>query len=360
MKKGITRWGILGAANIARKNWLSIFNSGNGVVTAVASRQKESARHFIASCQSQVPFPNEPRAAESYEHLLAAPDIDAVYIPLPTALRKRWVIAAAEAGKHVVCEKPCAASVGDLEEMTAACRKNRVQFMDGVMFMHSRRLETIRQAIAENVGRMRRLTLAFTFNGGASFLTSNIRANSALEPHGCVGDLGWYCIRLALWAMNWKMPRQTAGRLLTQSKPRRGAAPVPIEFAGELLFDGGVSADFYVSFITENQQLAQISGDRGYLRLSDFVLPFFGSEVGFETFNSAFTAEGCRFNMEPRRRQWTTPEYSNSHPQAQESNLFRNFAAHAQSGRLNRESPEAALKTQRVMENCLASARAAS
>ena len=68
-----------------------------------------------------------------------------VYIPLPTGIRKEWVLRAARAGKHVVCEKPCAVSVRDLVEMLEACRRHRVQFMDGVMFMHSRRLELMRK-----------------------------------------------------------------------------------------------------------------------------------------------------------------------------------------------------------------------
>jgi predicted dehydrogenase len=357
MQNTLTRWGILGAADIARKNWLSILNSGNGIVTAVASRKLDSAARFIDTCQAQVPFPVKPRPLGSYAELISAPDIDAVYIPLPTALRKEWVLAAAKAGKHVICEKPCAFTAADLEDMLAACRRHKVQFMDGVMFMHSRRLETLRQAIPENVGRMRRLTLAFSFGADKSFFTSNIRAQSALEPHGCVGDLGWYCIRFALWAAGWKMPRQCAGRLLAQTKPRRGSAPVPTEFSGELLFDGGLSAGFYVSFITELQQLAQISGDRGLLRLDDFVLPRFGSELEFETCNPSYTKRGCFFNLEPGLRRWTTREYSNSHPCAQESNMFRNFAAQIQSGKLNKEWPEIALQTQRVLDACLESAK---
>jgi predicted dehydrogenase len=356
MQKGKIRWGILGAAEIARKNWLSILNSGNGAVVAVASRKLDSAQRFIDSCQAQFPFPIKPRPLGSYAELMAAPDIDGVYIPLPTALRKEWVLAAAQAGKHVLCEKPCAPQTPDLEEMLAACRRHRVQFMDGVMFMHSRRLEAVRAALAEKVGRMRRMTLIFTFGSDDSFFASNIRGHSALEPLGCLGDLGWYCIRFALWAMNWKMPRKVTGRLLAESKARRGGVPVPAEFSGELLFEGGVSAGFYVSFITENQQLAMISGDRGYLRISDFVLPFFGSEVEFETCNSSFAVEGCGFNMEPGTRRWTTPEYSNSHPTAQESNMFRNFTAQIQSGKLNKEWPQWALKTQKVMDACLAAA----
>ena len=161
MQKAITRWGIVGGADIARKNWLSILNSGNGALVAVASRKLDSAARFIEECQTQAPFPVKPQALASYAELIASPDIDAVYIPLPTALRGEWVLAAAQAGKHVVCEKPCAASAASLEEMIAACKRHRVQFMDGVMFMHSRRLAEVRAAIAESVGRVRRMTLAW-------------------------------------------------------------------------------------------------------------------------------------------------------------------------------------------------------
>jgi predicted dehydrogenase len=360
MTRKITRWGILGAAQIARKNWLAIRNSGNGIVAAVASRQLATAAQFIAECQARAPFAPPPQAIGSYEELIASPDIDAVYIPLPTGLRKKWVIAAAKAGKHVLCEKPCAVSAADLEEMLAACRRARVQFMDGVMFMHSRRLEELRRAINDTVGQMRRLTLAFTFNAPANFFATNIRADASLEPHGCLGDLGWYCLRFALWAVGWKMPRHATGRILAPSKspktPKTSPAG-PLEFSGELLFDNAVSAGFYCSFLTENQQLAQISGDRGFFRLSDFVLPFYGSEVTWETFNSAYTIDSCDFHMEPRRKLLTLGEYSDSHPTSQETNMFRNFAAQIQTRRLNPEWPRIALQTQRVMETCLASAR---
>src|SRR5271170_5364629 len=115
------RFGILGTADIARKNWKAIFHSGNCEIVAVASRDVERSRKFIAEGQAQVPFSTTPAAFGSYEELLASPDVDAVYIPLPTGLRKEWVMRAAAAGKHVICEKPCAVSAGDLEEMISAC-----------------------------------------------------------------------------------------------------------------------------------------------------------------------------------------------------------------------------------------------
>src|SRR4051812_24006554 len=113
---GKLRWGILSTAQIARKNWSAIHHSGNGTVVAVASRDVARSRNFIAECQAHAPMQATPRALGSYEELLAAKDVDAVYIPLPTGLRKEWVLRAAAAGKHIVCEKPCAVSAADLEE----------------------------------------------------------------------------------------------------------------------------------------------------------------------------------------------------------------------------------------------------
>ena len=98
---GMLRWGILSTAEIARKNWKAILNSGNGVVTAVASRNLDRSQRFIAGCQAQAPFSSAPQAVGSYEALLASKEVDAVYIPLPTGLRKEWVIRAAEARKHM-------------------------------------------------------------------------------------------------------------------------------------------------------------------------------------------------------------------------------------------------------------------
>src|SRR6266581_3201461 len=117
------RWGILGTAEIARKNWKALWNSGNSLITAVASREIKRSERFIEECQAQAPFESAPRAFGSYEELLGAPNIDAVYIPLPTGIRKQWVQRAAEAGKHIVCEKPCAVSVADLREMLDQCRR---------------------------------------------------------------------------------------------------------------------------------------------------------------------------------------------------------------------------------------------
>jgi len=211
------RWGILGTAHIARKNWRGIWHSGNATVTAVASRAAARSQEFVNECQREKPFDHVPVALGSYEELIESPDVDAIYFPIPTGLRKEWVVRAANAGKHVLCEKPCAGTVADLREMLEACAANRVQFMDGVMFMHNPRLDRVRRALADETafGKLKRVTSHFSFLAPEEFNRANIRGDATLEPLGCLGDLGWYNIRFTLWALNWQMPREVTARILS-------------------------------------------------------------------------------------------------------------------------------------------------
>jgi len=355
----ICGWGILGTANIARKNWKAMRNSGNSRLVAVASRSADRAQQFIDECQTHVPYDPAPRACGSYEELLRRDDVDAVYIPLPTGIRKEWVIRAAAAGKHVLCEKPCGVNANDVREMLEACRRNRVQFMDAVMFMHSARPAKIREVLDDgsSVGQVKRIATHFTFLGGEEFFQQNIRASGQLEPLGCLGDLGWYTIRFALWVMNYQLPERVSGCLLAERGRPDSCSPVPIDFSGELFFPGGVSASFYCSFLTEIQQWANVSGTKGYLYVPDFVLPWYGSELGFAVTNPLYDVRGCDFNMQSRTRQIAVAEYSNSFAPSQESNMIRNFADHVLSGRVDDSWCEIALKTQQVLDACLSSAR---
>lgn len=352
------RWGILGTANIARKNWHAIHNAGNATLTAVASRSVERAQQFIDECQASAPHNPAPRAIGSYEGLLQAKDVDAVYIPLPTGIRKEWVIRAAEAGKHVLVEKPVGCNAADVAEMIAACRKHNVQFMDGVMFMHSGRLAQIREVLDDgiSIGRVRRITSGFSFCAPDEWVNQNIRASGELEPLGCLGDLGWYTIRFTLWALNYQMPQRVSGRLLTAGRRPDSRSDVPLEFSAELFFANGVSASMYNSFITENQQWVKVAGTKGFLTVSDFVLPFFGPEVGFTVHNAAFHQKGCDFNMEEHTRRLALPEYSNNAANAQETNLLRRFSELVLRGKPDFVWADIALKTQQVMDACLESA----
>jgi len=349
----------MGSAAIARKNWQAIRRSGNGVITAVASREPERAAEWIAENQAEQAFATVPEAVGGYDNLLARTDIDAVYLPLPTGLRKEWVLKAAAAGKHVLCEKPCGIDASDVLEITAACREAGVQFMDGVMFMHSERLPALRSVLddGKSVGTIKRIASQFSFLAPDDFFEGNIRTHSDLEPLGCLGDLGWYSIRFALWVMNYEMPVRVSGRVLSQMGRPDSPDAVPTEFSGELFFESGPSASFYCSFLTEHQQWANISGTGGHVDLRDFVLPFFGDEVAFEITNANFRVEGCDFMMEPHRKRVAVSEYSNSHTTSQEARMFRTFADLVLGGVPDDHWPEIALKTQRVLDGCLRSAR---
>lgn len=351
------RWGILSTAVIAKKNWQAITLAENARVSAVASRSVEKAEAFIAECTRACVVEQAPQAFGSYEELLACNEVDAVYVPLPTGIRKEWVIRAAQAGKHVMCEKPCAVSFEDLQEMVVACRANNVQFMDGVMFMHHKRMDQIRQCLDREVGDLRRICANFSFHAPQDFLSGNIRVNSELEPQGCFGDLGWYTIRFSLWAMNYRMPTRVAGRLISQHGSSDSPHPVPTEFSGEMFFDNGVSATFYNSFRTEHQQWVNVSGTKGNLHVQDFVLPYFGNQAEFEVHTPVFHVDGCDFNMERHTQRHVTGEYSNSMRDSQETNLFRKFSELALSGSQDDHWPEISLKTQLVMDTMLTSSR---
>jgi predicted dehydrogenase len=359
MSQRICRWGILGAAQIARKNWQAIRRAPNCTLTAVASRDRDRCRRFVTECQAAAPIEPTPRCCDSYEDLLASPDVDALYIPLPTTVRKPWVIRAAQAKKHVLVEKPVGVTADDVRDILKACHRNGVQFMDGVMFMHSRRLDRMRQILndGDTIGPVKRIVSQFTFGASDEFFQGNIRSDSRLEPLGCLGDLGWYCIRLSLWAMNEKLPTRVCGHTLSEHHRPDSPAAVPTDFSAELVYPDGVSAQFYCSFRAEIQQWANVGGTRGNLHVPDFVLPSFGSEVSFEVSKPIFNVSGCDFIMEDHRQRLAVHEYSNSAENAQETNMFRNFAELARAGRPDPFWGESALKTQLILDACLLSAR---
>lgn len=359
MSEQLCRWGILSTAGIARKNWAAIRNAGNGQVVAVASRNADKSQQFIDECQLDTPFAQTPEALGSYDALLSRDDIDAVYIPLPTGLRKEWVIKAAEAGKHVMCEKPCAVHAQDLQEMVDACARNNVQFMDGIMYMHSQRMPLLRQTLddGKSVGSIKRIATQFSFCAPPDFLEGNIRLHSDLEPAGCLGDLGWYTIRMILFVMNYAMPTRVSARMLSSLGRQDSPDRVPTEFSAEMLFENGVSATFYNSFLTEHQQWVNVSGNKGHLVVSDFVLPYCGNELSYTVSNPSFEVNGCNFTMERHDQQFSVSEYANNHAHAQETYLFRNFSELALSGKVDTFWPDVALKTQKVLDACLLSAR---
>ena len=257
------RVGFLSTAQIGRKNAGAALASGVCELVAVASRDLPRAQAFANAW-------GFARAYGSYEELLADETIDAVYIPLPTALRAEWAIKAGEAGKHVLCDKPCAVSFDELARMTTACRQRGTQFMDGVMFMHHDRLGHMERYLRDPaaLGEVHRVTSGFTFAGSSEFRATNIRTDAALEPAGCIGDLGWYTIRWALFALNYELPTHA-------SAVAHVATPggVPLDVSATLYYaDAGKVATFDCGFTTALRQWCEVAGTGGILRCDDFVL----------------------------------------------------------------------------------------
>jgi len=340
-------WGFLGAAGIAEKNWASVQRSGNGILKMVGSRDVGKAQAFIDQCQASAPFEVTPKAVAGYEEILADPEINAVYIPLPTGLRKDWVIRAAEAGKHILCEKPCAPNLADLEEMIAACETHKVQFMDGVMFMHNPRLSKIIEVVkgGEELGRLRRIESCFSFFGEDDF-EDNIRINSKLEPLGALGDLGWYCVRMSLCCCEGDLPLRVRATLFEEK------GGVPVDLRGDLIFGGSRTASFHCSFNTALEQSCRISGTKGALTLNDFVLPCDNQKAAFTIERQEEVGEGSNFSTRSVNQEVNLPGEFDS----QKTLLFRNFNNLVLSGERDSYWPEISLQTQRVMDALMKSA----
>lgn len=151
------RFGIIGCADIARKISRAISLAPNAVIVAVGSRFLEKAQRFIADNG----LPSSIRAYGSYEAVLNDPDVDAVYVPLPTSLHVRWAVAAAEKGKHLLLEKPTALCVADLDRILEACGSNNVQFMDGTMWIHHPRTAKMKELLSDptRLGELRTVIL---------------------------------------------------------------------------------------------------------------------------------------------------------------------------------------------------------
>ena len=136
-------WGILGCARITRRGLIpGIAASKSGSLVALASRDLATARAWAQEFDI-------PKAYGSYQELLDDPAIEAVYIPFPNELHKPWVLAAADAGKHVLCEKPLALDAAEAATMVEHCRKRGVLLMEAFMWRHQPRSLAVARACPE-------------------------------------------------------------------------------------------------------------------------------------------------------------------------------------------------------------------
>jgi len=195
------RIGILGTSRIARKNIKAIENPASDcVVSAIASRSLERLEPYVRQhCQNHEEvhlFYNEG----AYQSLIDSCFCDVVYIPLPTSLKKQWVLKSLAAGKHVLVEKPVSLTFDDYLEIKEMSMRNRRVILDGTMFVHNPRFKQFLECVTNEslFGEVRRINSSFTFCGDEEFFKSDIRVFKDGDPLGCIGDLGWYCIRSAV------------------------------------------------------------------------------------------------------------------------------------------------------------------
>ena len=224
---------------------------------AVASRSPESARAYAAEH-------GIPRAYGSYEELLADPDIDAVFNPLPNSLHAEWVIKAAETGKHSLCEKPMGDDAAQVREMAAACEANGVLLSEAFMFRFAARNHRAREIIASGeLGRIWTVKASFSFNVPRS--PRNIRHYPELAG-GALADAGCYTV--------------AATRFLLDAEPVAVLSSMHIdeEFGVDmsgsaiLEFPGGPTGQISYSMEDAGTQQVEVIGFDGRMVLDQFVI----------------------------------------------------------------------------------------
>jgi len=247
------RIGVLGAARIARLFVDAVRPSRKIAVTAVASRDVERATAFARDTGVAI-------VHSTYEALLADPGIDAVYVPLPNSLHAEWSIRAANAGKHVLCEKPLAATAAEARAVFAAARSNSVHVVEGYPYRAQPQTLKMRELLAANaIGTLQLIHASFGFP-----LTdaANIRMDPALAG-GALMDAGAYPVSFVRTVAGMKPTRVIA-------VSRWGASGVDLTTAGTLEFPNGLLATISCSFATARHRHAFIAGDAGSIATTYF------------------------------------------------------------------------------------------
>jgi D-xylose 1-dehydrogenase (NADP+, D-xylono-1,5-lactone-forming) len=252
------RWGLLSTANISD----ALLQSGHGEFVAVASRSADRAEAYARERGIS-------RAHGSYEDLLADPEVDAVYVPLPNSMHVEWSIRALEAGKHVLCEKPMSRHPEDVERAFDVAEREGLVLMEAFMWRHHPQLERARELIAEGtIGALKVIRAAFSFSGRT---TGDIRLQRALEGGGLM-DVGCYCIS-GCRAVAGAEPERAYGEQVL------GGDGVDVAFAATLRFPGDVLAAFDCGMSYVPRDELEAVGDEGSLFLDD---PWHGREAVIE------------------------------------------------------------------------------
>jgi xylose dehydrogenase (NAD/NADP) len=250
------RWGILGVAKINERVIPAFAQARYAELLAIASRSSEKAEQAAARY-------GVPRSYSSYEALLEDKDIDAVYIPLPNSLHASWTMRAAEAGKHVLCEKPIASNAEEARQMVAVCRRKGVALMDGFFWPHHPRTSRLREEIDRGV-----IGEVELVRGSFSFLLPLEPTNIRLQPElagGCAMDVGCYPVYGALWVFG-RLPE----RVFATAQFMYG---VDVAMQGVLDFGQGKAAIFDCSFRLPFRQWLEIVGTEGRIWVREMWLP---------------------------------------------------------------------------------------
>jgi predicted dehydrogenase len=245
-------WGILSTSRHAAITWIpALKKSKHGQIAAVASRDETRGRQYAAEH-------GIPQVYGSYEALLADPKIDAVYIPLPNSLHKTWAIRAAEAGKHVLCEKPLGLNAAEAEEMVAAFRKAGRKLAEAFQWRHHPQGQIVREMAREGViGDLRLIDAGFSF-----MLTreDDVRWKPELGG-GSLYDVGCYPVALARYVTGQEPLAVTA-------QAHWGDSGVDDRMVATLEFPGGVLAHINCGFSLPLRRYYEVVGTDGSLAVN--------------------------------------------------------------------------------------------
>ncbi len=244
------RWGILGVARINRAVIPPLNHSPRHTVIGVASR--DPARAAQAAREWDI-----PRAFGGYQELLADPDIDVVYIPLPNSLHVRWTLAALAAGKHVLCEKPLALTPEDIDRLAQAARQAGRIVAEAFMYRHHTQTLRVKELVDSGaLGPVRLVRGTFTF-------TLDRPGDVRLDPKlggGSLWDVGCYPVSYARTVLG-EEPVEAFGWQVT------GATGIDETFVGQLRFASGALAQFDCGFKAPYRTGIEIVGRQATLRV---------------------------------------------------------------------------------------------
>jgi len=251
----VLRWGVLSTADIARTKVIpGMRRAARADVVAIASRDATRARAVAAELAI-------PTAHSSYEALLADPDVDAVYLPLPNHLHPEWAIAALRAGKHVLCEKPLAMSSAEARRMGEAAEATGMHLMEAFMYRLHPSWVAVRELVASGrIGRLVAIQSWFSYFNDDPTNIRNIRDAGG----GALYDIGCYCVNLSRTLFGSE-PSRVDGFLV-----RDPVGGTDILTSGLLQFGDGV-ATFTCSTRAEDDQRVHIYGTEGRISVG---IPF--------------------------------------------------------------------------------------